>query len=109
MSRYLTTRKANNKDDLYKETFDDKGVTKILQFRTPKFKQLDQGTIDKTPHDKYIWKFGDSFWRLADKYYGSAKHWWVIAAFNKKPTEAHINLGEEIRIPISLADALQVV
>ena len=37
------------------------------------------------------------------------KVWYVIAGFNRKPTESHVSLGERIRIPVSLADALQVV
>jgi len=46
---------------------------------------------------------------LASKYYGDPKQWWVIASFNRTPTESHVKIGDLIRIPLSLADALQVI
>ena len=52
---------------------------------------------------------GDSFWKLANQYYGDPKYWYIIARFNNAPTEASISIGDQIRIPISLSLALQVV
>ena len=51
MSRYKQSRKATNRDDMYKEVFEKKGVQKITQFRSKKLKQIE----DK---DKQKIKFG---------------------------------------------------
>ena len=47
----------------------------------------------------HIWKEGDRFFKLAHQYYGDSTMWWVIAWFNRTPTEAHVSLGDTIYIP----------
>jgi nucleoid-associated protein YgaU len=39
---------------------------------------------------------------LAHKHYGDANLWWIIAWYNKKPTEAHVKMGDIITIPLPL-------
>jgi len=34
--------------------------------------------------------------------------WWVIAWFNKLPTESHIKLGDVIYIPMPLNEILKI-
>jgi nucleoid-associated protein YgaU len=109
MSRYDFKPKAINNDDMYDKLFEKRGVRKINQYRTPKAKHVEQEVIDSIESTEYVWKYGDRYWQLAVKYYGDPKLWWVIAAYNRKPTELHIKLGETIRIPLVLADALQVI
>mgnify|MGYP003344114216 CR=1 FL=1 len=36
--------------------------------------------------------------KLADEYYGDSRDWWIIAKYNLKPTEAHIQIGDIIEI-----------
>tara|TARA_Y100000593_G_scaffold89947_2_gene175211 strand:+ start:1719 stop:2081 length:363 start_codon:yes stop_codon:yes gene_type:complete len=55
----------------------------------------------------YVWKTGDRFYKLADKYYDSPKYWWVIAWFNRAPTEAHLKIGDFITIPTPLEEVLR--
>jgi nucleoid-associated protein YgaU len=109
MSRYKENRKATNRDEMYKETFDRKGVKSLIQFRAKKLKQLDEDTKQRIKFEPYIWKYGDTFQLLASKYYSDPKMWWVIASFNNKPTESHIELGETIKIPTSLSEVMQVI
>lgn len=109
MSRYKENRKATNSDEMYKEVFDSKGVNSIVQYRSKRLKQLDESTRQKIRFEEYVWKYGDSFWRIAARYYSDPKSWWVIAAFNKKPTENHIEIGETIKIPLSLHEVMQVL
>ena len=109
MSRYKQNRKATNKDDMYKDTFDKKGIKSLTQFRSKRFRQIDESEKQKIRFEPYIWKYGDTFQLLASKYYSDPKLWWVIASFNNKPTENHIDLGETIKIPINLSEALQVI
>jgi len=65
--------------------------------RYPTYEEL--GTIETATH---IWKVGSKYYKLADAYYGDPELWWVIAWFNKSPTEAHLRIGNIIEIPISL-------
>ena len=50
----------------------------------------------------HIWKLGDRFYKLAHKAYGNPELWWVIAWFNKKPTDAHVKHGDAIHVPFPL-------
>jgi hypothetical protein len=45
---------------------------------------------------------------LASEYYGTPELWWVIAWFNGKPTEHHVELGEVIQVPLFLDEALSI-
>ena len=59
--------------------------------------------------DTHIWSYGDRYYKLADKYYGDSKYWWVIAWYNGYPTEATIEIGNVIEIPVNLEDALEIM
>ena len=48
------------------------------------------------------WKLGDRLYKYADKHYGDPSMWWIIAWFNKKPTENDFQLGEQVLIPLPL-------
>ena len=65
----------------------------------------DRRRISTTRH---IWKYGDRYYNLAQKYYGDSRYWWVIAWWNSYPTEALINNGEMIFIPLNLEQTLRV-
>ena len=65
--------------------------------------------IARVEQVSHVWSVGDRFYKLAHKYYGDSKMWWVIARFNSKPTEAHLNLGDVIAIPVPLTDALRIM
>ena len=54
----------------------------------------------------HIWKVGDRFYKLSDKYYNNPNYWWILAWFNHKPLETDISLGEIINIPLPLDEML---
>tara|TARA_R100001082_G_scaffold111108_2_gene93419 strand:+ start:4996 stop:5328 length:333 start_codon:yes stop_codon:yes gene_type:complete len=109
MSRYKKRRKAINGDDTYRNLFDIRGVKSVEQYRTLAKDVYEQEVYDSIDVVEHPWRFGDMYWRLSARYYGDPQYWWVIASFNKRPTE-HLNkIGDIIEIPINLADALQVV
>ena len=56
-----------------------------------------QERLDLIKYDTYYWTAGDRYWKLAEQYYGHRNYWYIIARFNNKPTEAHIDIGEEIK------------
>jgi|SRR3990167_9940196 len=50
----------------------------------------------------HIWKMGDRLYKLSKMYYGTHDEWYIIALHNNKPTEAHIQEGDELSIPMPL-------
>jgi len=106
MSRYINKITAINDLDIYKKTLEKRGVLRIEQYRTPSLKQFETSELDFI---EKVWMDGDSFWKLSDEFYGDPKHWYLIARFNSAPTEAHIKIGDTIKIPINLSAVLQVV
>ena len=100
MSRYEDRIKAVNDNEMYDKLMEKRGVRRIVQYRTPNAVNIPQEVLDSIESHEYTW---------ASRYYGDPTLWWVIASFNRKPTEGHVKLGEVIYIPKNLADALGVV
>ena len=89
-----------------KEILDNRGVTQITHYNTKILKTLTAQQISTLTVDTHYWSSEDRYWKLAAKYYGDPKYWWIIAWFNKKPTEQHIQLGETILVPLYLDEVL---
>ena len=109
MSRYNKRTKAINKNEMYENIFEDRGVKKISQYTTPILKYPNEKNKIEIRTVDYVWKYGDKFWRLASNQYGDASLWWVIAQFNQKPTEGHLAPGDTIQIPLDLAIILGAI
>ena len=95
-----------NRLDLYDEFFDERGVRQIRQYMTPVMNYPNTSQKLNLSYDSHIWKVGDRFYKLAHKYYGDSRYWWVIAWYNKKPTESHVALGDVLSIPLPLSTVL---
>tara|TARA_X000001388_G_C2219937_1_gene118840 strand:- start:570 stop:899 length:330 start_codon:yes stop_codon:yes gene_type:complete len=109
MSRYREEIPAINNDKQYEDLFEERGVRLIEQYRTPQFKIVSEETLKSIDVYKHIWIQGDSFWSLASRYYQAPEYWWIIASYNRKPTESHIKIGDQILIPADLYSALRVI
>jgi len=109
MSRYNDRIVSINDTEEYKSLLEKRGVKRIEQYETLEKNVYEQKAYDIIETVNYVWKYGDMYWKLSSRYYGSPKYWWVIASFNRRPTESHNKIGDILEIPISLADALQVV
>tara|TARA_R100001443_G_C3223787_1_gene146636 strand:+ start:55 stop:384 length:330 start_codon:yes stop_codon:yes gene_type:complete len=48
---------------------------------------------------EHVWGHGDRLFKLARKYLGSFKNYWIIGLFNKKPTDANYKPGDIVYIP----------
>ena len=69
---------------------------------------LEKRDISETNNEiKHVWKTGDRYYKLAATYYGRPELWWAIALYNEKPTEAHINFGNTIRVPVPIETYLR--
>ena len=109
MSRYSRRRKAVNSNKMYQKTFEKRQVEQVTQYRTPVMSYPTEEDLKRIEYIVHTWHYGDQFYKLANKHYGDPKLWWVIAQFNQKPTEGHMEIGEEIRIPFPLARVLKML
>ena len=98
--RYLGRLIAKNDSKQYLASFKKRSVNFIVQYSTPDLtfpSEEDEAELDFISH---LWQVGDRYYKLAHKYYGDGELWWIIAFFNKKPTESHLKVGDVIDIPI---------
>ena len=102
ISRYDGRTIVRNRDIMYKKVFKDRGVKQIRQYMSPKFAYPTPQQIGTLDTVSYTWKLGDRLYKIADYHYGDSRLWWVIAWYNKKPTEYHISIGDIIHIPFPL-------
>lgn len=108
-SRYDNRVIGINKTSMYSNLLENRGVKQIRQYFTPEFvyPTPDQiATLDIEPH---IWKDSDRYYKLASDHYNDPKMWWIIAFFNQKPTEGHIQIGDIIQIPKPLDKVLRII
>jgi len=109
MARRILKSVVRNAEELYEDLLRRRGVKFIDHYRTPKMKHPTANDIIRISFVTHIWKVGDRYSKLAHEYYGDATYWWIIATFNKLPTDSHVTLGDRIRIPTSLEDALEAL
>jgi hypothetical protein len=108
-SRYDNREVFENSEEVYEELIESRGKKKIYHYSTATIKHPEAKDFKNLTTLRHIWKVGDRFYKLSNKYYGSTKYWWVISIFNKKPTEADVSLGEELTIPLPLDKAMEIV
>jgi hypothetical protein len=106
-SRYDNRRVFRNGDKIYYNILEDRGLSSVVQYVTPRFAKVTQGDLTRVAPLQKVWTVGDRLYKLAAEHYGNSKLWWVIARFNNKPTDAHCKLGEIIYIPLPLETMLQ--
>ena len=109
MSRYRKQKIFSNDEEYYDYLRKKRGIKSVLHYSTPMLKNptvVDRTLIVTTSH---IWKYGDRFYNLAHKFYDDPSYWWIVAWYNGLPTEADIQNGDLIEIPINLNEALGVL
>ena len=102
MARYKSSKIFNNSLDYYEYLRENRNIKIIDHYATPILKNPTIAERTRIISNSHIWSFGDRFYKLADQYYGNSEYWWVIAWFNKKPTEGHLKIGDLILIPTPL-------
>lgn len=100
----MTDRNRNrltllNDSDQYREKFKERGVNHIRHYGTKILRYPTVEEIRTLNINHHVWKQGDRLYKLSYKYYGDSTLWWIIAWFNKKPTDSHYSLGELVSIP----------
>ena len=106
--RYDNRRILLNREPLYDNYFEERHVKSIRQYNSATMRYPTADELSRITKKKHIWGTGDRYYKVAIENYGSAQYWWVIALFNKKPTEADIKNGEVIWIPLPLENILRL-
>jgi hypothetical protein len=106
-NRYIDRSKIDNSSYLYKKQLEDRGLNFIRHYTTPILRYPTDKEKESLLSIGHIWKTGDRYFKLAHKHYGDSRYWWVIAWYNKKPTEAHLSLGDSVYIPTPLNKVLE--
>ena len=83
--------------------------TGIRQFPTIKLKNPSVGERAMVETSTHLWSYGDRYYKLAYQYYGNPRYWWVIAWWNGLPTEADVDPGHRLHIPLNLQSALKIL
>ena len=87
MSRYDSVKKV-----------EDKEIQRIGTASLPDYEERNSDIL-------LIAVNGDRCDQLSQEYYGTPEHWWFIATVNKLSTN-HIDAGTQIRIPLTLQQAI---
>tara|TARA_R110002074_G_scaffold402273_1_gene605989 strand:+ start:2031 stop:2375 length:345 start_codon:yes stop_codon:yes gene_type:complete len=106
-SRLSNKQKIINAGDAYKELLKRKGLTYFEQYATNSMTAITKDLVRNIPTDNHLWEYGDTYQKIAARYYDDPEMWWVIAWFNQKPAEFMLNVGDTILIPLELVDILR--
>ena len=107
INRYKTRTIVKNDKETYSEIFRNRNVKHILQYTSPNFTYINAKQFANLNIVEHVWKEGDRYYKLAEKYYGDPQDWWIIAKFNLKPTESHVTVGDILQIPLPLNKVLE--
>jgi|TARA_Y100000296_G_scaffold1924_1_gene2128 hypothetical protein len=109
MPRYNKYRILNNSSKYYAPLRESRGIKNIRHYETPQLNNPTVAQRSRLMTTSHIWKYGDRYYKLANKYYGDVRLWWVIAWYNSAPTEANLITGDVIAIPINIEETLKVL
>ena len=109
MSRYVDRTIAINNAQIYLDLRIPRRKSSIEQYTTPQMNFITPQQMSELSLISHVWKLGDRFYKLSYKYYGDPQLWWVIAHFNKAPTEGHLKLGNVIYVPTPLSEVLRMI
>tara|TARA_Y100000310_G_scaffold322106_1_gene380695 strand:+ start:1553 stop:1888 length:336 start_codon:yes stop_codon:yes gene_type:complete len=109
MSRFSNRRLLKNDLEEYEEFFEDRDVKQIVHFGTGVLKYPSVAQVRTLQSVQKVWSVGDRYYKLAAEYYGNPRLWWVIAHYNKKPTESNVSVGDIIYIPLPLEKIMSYI
>ena len=92
---------------MYRDDFKARGVKFIRHFTTPVMRYPTDEEKASLTVIAQLWKTGDRFYKLAGEHYGDPRYWWIIAWYNKRPTEAHFKPGDSVYIPLPLHEIIE--
>lgn len=109
ISRYKKTNIINNNDNDYKKVFNTRfGSLGLTQTGTTSFRMLTDSELASIQYVNENWTSGQRLYKLAYKHYGNPQYWWIIALFNNIGSEANIQFGQVIKVPVPLDTMLNL-
>tara|TARA_B100000941_G_C28201218_1_gene396937 strand:+ start:281 stop:628 length:348 start_codon:yes stop_codon:yes gene_type:complete len=108
-SRYYKRRQKVTRGKEYNDILEPRDRSRIKHYTTPKINHPTSKQREQMTQHVHIWKEGDRFYKLAYEHYGDSRYWWVIAHWNLRPTEAHVSIGEGLRIPGPIGVVLSIL
>lgn len=107
-SRYAKVEEVENLDVGYKKVFKSRfGLSDfILQLRRSSLKYPSYEQLSSMSFTYETWTMGSRLHKVSEKYYGTPIYWWVIGFYNKKPVDSDYSIGDVLKIPTSLEDAI---
>jgi len=95
-----------NSNPIYESFLKRRGISSFRHYSKMKIGIITPEEITQLTVIDHIWLTGDRLSKLAFKYYGDTRYWWVLAWFNQKPTDNFCKLGDTIHIPLPLEEVL---
>ena len=108
MPRYDDRLILLNKDPLYRTVLKRRGLTRMMQYETAIMRYPTPEDLRDITRVRHIWKVGDKFYKVANSYYLMPEYWWVIAWYNKTPSESDLEIGSVVLIPTPLEAVLDL-
>tara|TARA_B100000131_G_C18004377_1_gene567796 strand:- start:681 stop:1019 length:339 start_codon:yes stop_codon:yes gene_type:complete len=93
-----------NSDKTYSTLLEKKDISNLQQYATKTLPDIQK--VPGLSYVTHVWKIGDRYFKLANQYYQRPELWWVIALYNKKPSESNVNIGDVILIPTPIDSIL---
>ena len=107
-SRYDNRKIGRNSSERYSRQFKKRGVDFIRQFKTANVTYPSANERASLNSATVVWGVGSRFYKLANEYYGDPTYWWLIAWYNQTPTEAHVQVGSVVEIPLPFESVMSL-
>ena len=86
-------------DDRYEYLFKNRDVKIIYKTAMVEMNAMTDAERSAVDTRVYTWRSSDMYWKVAKRFYGDPRLRFVIAYYNKAPTEFHLTPGQNILIP----------
>lgn len=107
LSRYKEREIIRNIDEDYKIMFQSRiPYNGLKQFSYNELKYPTNEELALIQKNQYVWGYGSRLYKLAHQAYGDSNYWWVIAWFNKIPSEFFLEPGNVVYVPMPLGYVL---
>jgi len=106
VNRYENKDVISNAKRAYLEQRKARKTNVIKHYNSPNLSYPNTSQMRRITPLEHTWKLGDRYYKLAHKHYGDSSLWWLVAWFNKAPTESHLEMGQTIYVPLPLEAAL---
>ena len=109
MSRYKNIQTKTNSSDSTKIQRQRRGEKEFVNHYKTGRLPTPPRTLSALDTKAHVWSVGDRFYKLAQTHYNDPKLWWVVAWYNQKPTEGHVEIGDTILVHRNIDELLNTL